>query len=99
VLVVVTAAVGAFLAIRFQRYVIVAGTAFGGAWTMLVGLAALMAGKAAKAASASTDVWVVYPNASVLPTAWVYAACVVIGLIGMYVQFHTGGKRREKRKH
>ncbi|MCX6545901.1 MAG: DUF4203 domain-containing protein [Acidobacteria bacterium] len=98
VLVVVTAVVGAFLAIRFQRYVIVAATAFGGAWTLLVGLAALMAGKAAKAASASTDVWVVYPNAAVLPTSWVYAACAVIGLIGMYVQFHTGGKRKQKRK-
>jgi hypothetical protein len=93
----VTAAIGAFLAIRFQRYVIVAATAFGGAWTMMVGLAALMAGKGAKAASAVTDIWVVYPGTAVSSTAWAYVAWIVVSLIGMYVQFHTGG-RKKKRK-
>jgi len=95
VLVIVTAAVGAFVAIRFQRYVIVAVTAFGGGWTFLVGLAALMAGKSAKAASAATDVWVVYPTTGAFPTMWVYAAWIVISLIGMYVQFHHGRKKRK----
>jgi len=97
-LVVVTAAIGAILAIRFQRYVIVAATAFGGAWTMLVGLSALMAGKGAKAVSASTDIWVLYPGTAVSSTAWAYVAWIVISLIGMYVQFHTGGKKKQKRK-
>jgi hypothetical protein len=93
----VTAAIGAFLAIRFQRFVIVAATAFGGAWTVLVGLAALMAGKGAKAAAAVTDIWVVYPGTAVSSTAWALVAWIVISLIGMYVQFHTGG-RKKKRK-
>ena len=34
---VVAAAIGAFAAMSFQRHVIIVGTAFGGAWTMLVG--------------------------------------------------------------
>jgi len=93
----VTAAIGALLAIRFQRFVIVAATAFGGAWTVLVGLAALMAGKGAKAAAAVTDIWVVYPGTAVSSTAWALVAWIVISLIGMYVQFHTGG-RKKKRK-
>ncbi|MCX6538462.1 MAG: DUF4203 domain-containing protein [Acidobacteria bacterium] len=98
VLVIVAAAIGAFVAIWFQRHVIVAATAFGGAWTMLVGLAALMAGKSAKAASATTDVWVVYPSAAGLPATWVYAAWIVLSLVGMYVQFHAGGKQKQKKK-
>lgn len=96
VLVILAAVVGAFVAIRFQRYVIVAVTAFGGAWTALVGLAALMAGKGAKAASASTDIWVVYPTTGASPALWVYAAWIVISLIGMYVQFHHGGRKKHK---
>ena len=97
VLVGVTAAIGAFLAIRFQRYVIVAATAFGGTWTMLVGVWALMAGKGAKAASASTDIWVVYSSAAASSAPWVYAAWIVISLIGMYVQFHFRGRKKQKR--
>jgi hypothetical protein len=96
-LVVVTAAVGAFLALRFQRYVIVAATAFGGAWTALAGLAALTAGKGAKAASAATDIWVVYPGAAATSTPWVYVAWIVIGLVGMYVQFHSGGRKKKQK--
>jgi hypothetical protein len=96
-LVVVTAAIGAFLAIRFQRYVIVAATSFGGAWTALVGVSALMAGKSAKAASAASDIWVMYPSAAASSTAWVYVAWIVIGLIGMYVQFHTGGRKKKQK--
>lgn len=96
-LVAVTAAIGAFLAIRFQRYVIVAATSFGGAWTALVGLVALMAGKGAKAASASTDIWVVYPGAAASSTAWMYVAWIVISLVGMYVQFRSGGKKKKQK--
>jgi hypothetical protein len=98
VVVIVVAALGAFVAIWFQRHVIVAATALGGAWTMLVGFGALMAGKGAKAASASTDVWVVYPSAAASPATWVYAAWIVVSLVGMYVQFHSGGKKKQKSK-
>jgi hypothetical protein len=94
------AALGAIVAISFQRYVIIIATAFGGAWTMLVGAAALMLGKGARAASATTDIWVVYPGYAGPPSGWVYVAWIAIALIGMYVQLHASGKGggRSRRK-
>jgi len=92
------AAVGAIAAMSFQRYVIIIATAFGGAWTMLVGAAALMLGKGARAASSVSDVWVVYPTSAGPPGAWVYVAWVAIALVGLYVQLHTSGKAARARK-
>ena len=52
-IVVAFAVVGALAAMWLQRYVVVIGTAFGGAWTLLVGALALMGDAAAQAASAA----------------------------------------------
>src|ERR687897_3778884 len=52
---------GALLATWLQRYVIILGTAFGGAWTILVGGLALMGDHTAINAAAAGDVWVAYP--------------------------------------
>jgi hypothetical protein len=87
----VVAAVGAIAAMSFQRYVIILATAFGGAWTMLVGAAALMAGPGARAASANSDVFVVYPTYAGPNGMWVYVAWFAVALTGTYVQLHTGG--------
>lgn len=94
--VLVCAALGAIAAMTFQRYVITVATAFGGAWTMLVGSAALMLGKGARAASAASDVWVIYPSQAGPPGVWVYVAWIAIALTGTYVQMHTGDKARAK---
>jgi len=96
--VLVCAAIGAIGAMTFQRYVIITATAFGGAWTLLVGAAALMLGKGARAASASADVWVVYPGSAGPPGIWVYVAWVAIALTGVYVQLHTAGAKARKKK-
>jgi hypothetical protein len=95
---IVAAAAGAFLAMAFQRHLIIASTAFAGSWTMLVGAAALMKGAAGRAASASADVWVLYPNSAVADGYWVYAVWVAIALFGMYVQLHTSKKPAKKSK-
>jgi hypothetical protein len=96
----VAAALGAIGAMTFQRYVIITATAFGGAWTMLVGAAALMLGKGARAASATADVWVVYPGSAGPASMWVYVAWIAISLTGVYVQLHTAGKTgRAKKKN
>jgi len=98
---VVAAAIGAFAAMSFQRYVIIVGSAFGGAWTMLVGAAALMAGKSARGASATDDIWVLYPGDAGRDTAWIYGAWIVIGLVGVYAQLRgssTSGKKKGKRR-
>src|SRR6185503_2689547 len=60
-IVVAFAVVGALAAMWLQRYVVVTGTAFGGAWTLLVGALALTGDVTAQAASAANGVWVVYP--------------------------------------
>jgi hypothetical protein len=87
----VVAAVGAIAAIKFQRYVIILATAFGGAWTLLRGAESLMASPASKAAPANADVWVVYSTYSGPNATWVYVAWVAIALTGTYIQLHTAG--------
>ena len=95
--IIVAAAIGAFTAMSFQRYVIIIGTAFGGAWTMLVGAAALMLGKGAKAASAG-DMWIVYPDTAGPDRLWVFVAWIAISLVGVYVQLHAGGGKTSRKK-
>jgi hypothetical protein len=92
------AVLGAVLAMSFQRHVIIICTAFGGAWTMMVGAAALLVGKAARAASAAGDVWVVYPGSSTQPGAWIYVAWFAVGVLGVYVQLHSGGGKSRRKK-
>lgn len=93
----IAAAVGAFAALSFQRYVIIVGTAFGGAWTMLAGAAALLGGTGASS-SAVGDVWVVYPTVGAPDRLWVFIAWIGISLVGMYVQLHAGGGRSSPKK-
>lgn len=92
------AAIGALVALYFQRHVIIIVTAFGGAWTMMIGASALMMGKAGRAASASTDVWVVYPGQAGSPGPWVYAAWIALSLVGLYVQLHHAPARKKPKK-
>ncbi|HNV03665.1 MAG TPA: DUF4203 domain-containing protein [Vicinamibacterales bacterium] len=92
------AALGAIAAMAFQRHVIIAATAFGGAWTMLVGAAALMLGRGATVGSSATDVWVVYPGYEGPASGWVYVAWVAVALTGVYVQLHAGGRTRPRKK-
>ena len=99
--VLIVAAAGAIAAMAFQRYVIILATAFGGAWTMLRGAETLMAGPGSRAASAGSDVWVVYPGYAGPNAMWVFVAWIAIALTGTYVQLHTGGgkaKARSKKK-
>jgi hypothetical protein len=84
---------GALLATWLQRYVIILGTAFGGAWTIIVGALAVMGDKTALNAAAAGDIWVAYPLSPAPGQQWVPYAWVVLGLIGTVVQmFVTGGQ-------
>ncbi len=86
-------AVGAVFALIFQRYVIVAGTAFGGAWTALVGALALFGDGAARHAADATTVWIVYPFNPPLSRPVALATWIVLGIIGVVVQLRSGGKK------
>jgi hypothetical protein len=84
---------GALLATWLQRYVIIVGTAFGGAWTIIVGALALMGDQTAINAAAAGDIWVAYPMNPAPGQAWIPYAWIGLGLLGTLVQmFVTGGE-------
>jgi hypothetical protein len=86
---------GAVLAMALQRYFLVIGTAFGGAWTLIVGAMALVGDPAASAAAASGHLWVVYPLDPAPGQQWVPIVWVMLGVIGTVVQLGwTAGRRR-----
>jgi hypothetical protein len=89
-LVVVFAAAGAAVAIWMQRLVIIIGTAFGGAWTLLIGALALIGDRAARAAASANDVWVVYPLDPAPGKEWVVWVWLAIGVAGTVVQLRRG---------
>jgi hypothetical protein len=88
------AVIGAVGAIYLQRYFIIVGTGFGGAWTLIVGAMALIGDRTAMAAAAAVDVWVAYPLDPAPGRRWIPVAWIVLGLIGVGVQMGlTGGEK------
>lgn len=93
-LLVLVAVAGAWLATWLQRYVTIVGTAFGGAWAVLVGALALGGDKAKLAAAAAGDVWVPYPMQPAPGQAWVPWVWLLLGALGVLAQLYvTGGQR------
>ena len=85
---------GAAAAMYLQRYFIIVGTAFGGAWTMIVGVMAMIGDEAAMAAAAAGNVWVAYPLDPAPGQQWVPYAWLALGAIGTGVQLGiTGGEK------
>ena len=91
--VILLAVAGSIGAMLLQRYVIIVATAFGGAWTLLVGLFALLGDRAAGRAAASGNVWILYPTTAP-GQRWVPIVWIVIGLIGAGVQLGITGRER-----
>jgi hypothetical protein len=93
VLLAIAAAVaGAAMAMVLQRYVIILGTSFGGAWTVLVGGLALAGNDTALRAAGQGDVWVAYPLNPAPGERWVIAAWLVLGIIGVVTQLRVTAK-------
>ena len=85
---------GAVGATYLQRYFIIVGTAFGGAWTMIVGAMALVGDRTALKAATSGDVWVAYPLNPAPGQRWVVAVWIFLSLLGAAVQVGiTGGEK------
>jgi hypothetical protein len=95
-LVIVFAVAGALIATRLQRYVIILGTAFGGAWTAIVGVLAILGDHAARGAARSNDVWIAYPTSP--ERWWMIVVWLAAGAIGTFVQLATGAKMGPKKK-
>jgi hypothetical protein len=95
VAVVVLSIAGSIGAMFLQRYVIIAATAFGGAWTVIVGGLAVAGDRGAARAASAGNVWILYPTSPAPGQRWVPVAWIVLGLIGTVVQLGmTRGKRK-----
>ena len=95
--VVVACLVGAIAAVSLQRYVIIVGTSFGGAWTALVGALAL-GGDPEAVAAASGDPWQVYPMASANGQVGFAIGWFGLGLLAALVQLRATSSARTRRR-
>jgi hypothetical protein len=93
-LVIGLAVLGAIGAMLLQRYVIIVATAFGGAWTMIVGALAMTGNRVAARTARPADVWVLYPMAPAPGQRWVPIVWIGLGLIGTAVQLGVTGRRK-----
>jgi hypothetical protein len=92
--VIVCAMIGAIGAMFLQRYMIIVSTAFGGAWSIILGELALTAPSVAERASGSGDVWIWYPTTAGRGQSWVPIAWIALGVIGTAVQLGVTGRKR-----
>lgn len=90
--VIICAVAGALGALVLQRYVIIVGTAFAGAWTAIVGGLAMRA----NAARSPDEVWLAYPASLGPYRGWIVAAWIASGLLGVVIQFRWTGKGARK---
>ncbi len=84
---------GALIAMALQRYVVIGGTALVGAWTAMIGGAALV-GDRQGAVAATKHVWLAYPMDPAPSARWMYAAALVLGLVGVVVQLRAPGRKK-----
>jgi hypothetical protein len=98
--VMIAAILGALGALAITRYMIIVGTAFGGAWMLILGAAALfgpslgLAAPAKAAAAAGGNAWIVYPLDPAPGVWWLWMAWFALGVVGALVQLFTKGKKR-----
>jgi hypothetical protein len=88
-LIVGAAVAGAIAAMFLQRYVIIVSTAFGGAWTIVVGLMAILGGR-----SGNASVWILYPT---MPgdSRWTLLAWGALGVAGTAIQLALTARTRK----
>jgi len=94
IVLIVLAVIGAIAAMVLQRYVIIVATAFGGAWTLIVGLFAATGDRRAVRAAAGGDVWIFYPMNPAPGQRWVPIVWILLGLIGTGVQLGMTARKR-----
>jgi hypothetical protein len=95
VVIIVLAVVGSIAAMFLQRYVIIVATAFGGAWTVIVGGLAIAGDRTAAKVASPGGVWILYPTTPALGQNWVTAAWIVLGLVGTAAQMGVTGRKRK----
>ena len=94
-MVIVFSIAGALGALALQRYVIIVSTAFGGAWTTIVGVLALSGDRAAVNATARNDVWLAYPMSPLPGQHWILIVWLALGLAGVIGQLAITAKNKK----
>lgn len=87
--------VGALAALALQRYVIIGATAFGGAWTIIVGALALTGNRVSVDAAARSNVWLVYPTSPAPGNYWILLVWLAMGVTGVVVQLSLTAKGKK----
>jgi hypothetical protein len=80
-----------------QRFVIIITTAFSGAWTMILGAAAMAGYRVAEraaAGAAANNVWILYPFTPAPGLRWVPIAWFLLGGFGAAMQFGITGRKK-----
>jgi uncharacterized protein DUF4203 len=94
--VIVLAIVGALAALVLQRYVIIVSTAFGGAWTAIVGALALRGDRVAAQAATRGDVWLAYPINPAPGERWVIIVWLLLGAAGAISQLMLPAPKKKR---
>ena len=89
----VVSSAGAIGAMLLQRYVTVVATAFGGAWTLIVGLVNALATRGITRGASATEVWILYPT-SVPGERWIPFAWIGLSILGIAVQLSMPSKKK-----
>ncbi len=90
-IVLAAAAVGTVIALVLQRYVIVVGTAFSGAWMIVLGALTLTTRAALRATP--SGIWILYPLTPLTGAAWAPLAWIGLGLFGMVIQLAVTSRK------
>jgi uncharacterized protein DUF4203 len=93
--VILFAIAGALGALALQRYVIVGATAFGGAWTIIVGALALSGNRVAIDTAARSNVWLAYPMNPAPGQYWILLVWLALGIAGTLVQLTITAKGKK----
>jgi hypothetical protein len=96
IIIILFALAGALVAMVLQRYVIVIGTAFGGAWTMIAAGVAIMGAGHIAGVAPTSDPWIFYPLDPLPSAKWVPIAWIVLGIVGAIVQLSLPSLRRKR---
>ena len=89
-------AIGTIIAVILQRFVIVASTAFAGAWTVVLGAVTLTTERLSARGRLTPDVWILYPFSTGAARRWAILSWIGLGLLGMAVQLTTTRRRRKR---
>ena len=84
---------GALIALSVQRYVIVVGTAFGGAWLLVMGALGLWHRESVTGLGGAASGWQAYPLRPAPGESWVLVVWLLLAIAGLVAQFRLSTPR------